>query len=138
MTTPPIVGFLTARYKEVERAAKAWGASENAPWRQIADFILADLAAKRRILARHTDPDHFCGVGATWRHSGDIVYAGGQRPEPHEDGGACADLRDAASVFGEHPDYDPGWAPQGVWEPVRDREEQGHGNSGPGGPLSGD
>lgn len=62
--------------------------------------VLADIAAKRRILARHADPHHYCddssGKEVTWYISG----------EPVRHIVACDTLCDLAEPFKEHPDFD--------------------------------
>lgn len=65
-------------------------------------FVLADVAAKRRILARHpgaTSEDECGGCGAwldqTWRTP---------------PGALCPELADLAAVWAQHRDYDPVWA----------------------------
>lgn len=67
--------------------------------------VLAECEAKRRIVARHTPEtaihaDHggqdlitYCG------HCGTIL-----------DDADCPDLRDLATSYADHPDYDPDWA----------------------------
>jgi hypothetical protein len=57
--------------------------------------VLADCEAKRRIVERHrSKPDtggwYCAGCGDDW---------------------PCEDLRDLASVYADHPDYDEAWRP---------------------------
>lgn len=66
--------------------------------------VLADVAAKRRILARH------CTAGTTRACDG----CGWDREDNHnvEDIDDCPELRDLAAPYAEHPDYDPAWRVQ--------------------------
>lgn len=62
--------------------------------------VLAEVAAKRRTLARHAD------CGEHFGYCGD----GGHGFEFDNDGGhGCADLADLAAPDHEHPDYNPAW-----------------------------
>lgn len=65
-------------------------------------YVLDDIAAKRRILARHSG-DHLCPNRADpdW-----IVYIAGERVRMTY---PCGDLRDLAMPFRGHPDFDPAW-----------------------------
>lgn len=71
--------------------------------------VLADLAAKRRILKRHSrghedwrsrwHPDSCVGCGTT-----------GEFDDPRiRHINDCPELRDLASVYAEHPHFDPAW-----------------------------
>lgn len=72
--------------------------------------VLADLAAKRRILARHArggdewmarwHPDCCVGCGHTGEHAD-------PRTRHVND---CPELRDLAAPYAHHPDFDPSWA----------------------------
>jgi hypothetical protein len=59
--------------------------------------VLADVAAKRRVLERHAE----CGTGYGYCDDGGHVVSGGP----------CPDLRDAVAPYADHPDYDAGWRP---------------------------
>lgn len=82
-----IAEFLLARISEDE----AWARDHE----QAGDFlgfiedvaarVLAECEAKRRIVVRHTNCD-------------DTSF-----------GDPCDDLRDTASVYADHPDFDPAW-----------------------------
>lgn len=65
--------------------------------------VLAEVAAKRRVMERHT---------AGWRGKGSCLGCnyGPQEDEFTEDVNDCPELRDMASVYADHPDYDPTWA----------------------------
>jgi hypothetical protein len=65
--------------------------------------VLREVAAKRRVLERHT---------AGWRGSGNPCLGcnfGPQEDEFTEDIEECPELRDMASVYADHPDYNPAW-----------------------------
>ena len=59
--------------------------------------VLADMQAKRRIVALHSDP-----------HGGDPSCSSIDYPENAED---CETLRLLALPYASHPDYRPEWAP---------------------------
>jgi len=90
-----IVAFLNARLDEAEavvrpalEGSRTWG-------KTTVHRALADIAAKQRIVERH---------GGWHEHGGGVTYgpdSGHDRP--------CPDLRDLASVYADHPDYDPSW-----------------------------
>ena len=64
--------------------------------------VLAEVKAKRRVMERHT---------AGWRKSGPCLGCnfGPQEDEFTEDVEECPELRDMASVYADHPDYNPAW-----------------------------
>jgi hypothetical protein len=87
--------------------------------REVADHIvtwdparvLAEIKAKRRVLARHhpyrdDDPEHgdnSC-VGCGFGSDEESMVA---------DINDCPELRDVAAPYAEHPDYDPAWSVDG-------------------------
>lgn len=66
--------------------------------------VLADLDAKRRIVARHTDPRHLCPdpVDPDW-----LVYIAGERTTLTY---PCGDLLDLARPYSDRLDYLPEWS----------------------------
>ena len=62
--------------------------------------VLAEVAAKRRTLARHANDGHGGCEGCGYEY-GDI--------SPRYDIDECPELRDLAAPYADHPDYDPAW-----------------------------
>jgi hypothetical protein len=68
-------------------------------------FVLADVAAKRRIVDAHADPKHYCApgpidrAGHTWYEAGEKRWA--DIP--------CLHLRLLAAPYASHPDCRPEW-----------------------------
>lgn len=67
--------------------------------------VLADIAAKRRIVERHSQVE----TGTIKDHGGEdeVTYCGHCGTDLDE--GDCPDLLDLASIYSERPDYDPSW-----------------------------
>jgi len=90
-----IVEFLKARLDEDEREARIclnrW-ATEGHGTRRRWDQQLREVAAKRRI------------VDLAWHHLGDEEYGWGMEEAKRQMLGILA------TVYADHPDYDPGWA----------------------------
>lgn len=93
-----------------------WGNQDSVAWpaehitRHDPPHVLADIAAKRRLIARHTGH----GMGGCF-----TLPARGVCERPHhgvkvcnwdQHRWPCADLVDLIGLFGQHPDYDPEWA----------------------------
>lgn len=115
-----IIEFLTARLDERERRARtaeqfvgtkydplvlALGQTVNASlvelYRDAApERVLAEVAAKQRVMARHRDDGHGNCEGCGYDY-GDIS----QRYDVDE----CPELRDLAAPDANHPDYNPAW-----------------------------
>lgn len=95
-----ITEFLLARIEEDEHAARQgdhrdvgndigwWSMSEGDVLHIGTDRVLAECEAKRRMVDRHSACD-------------DVSYG---------DASSCPDMRDLASVYVDHPDYDAAWA----------------------------
>ena len=72
--------------------------------------VLADITAKRRLLARH----HVTGAKRDFPElnacdgCGSSGYGYGYRTPNINN---CRELRDLASAFADHPDYDQSWSP---------------------------
>jgi hypothetical protein len=68
--------------------------------------VLAEVEAKRRVLARHRiEPGR-------WGHACVGCGTAGDPADPvTEDINDCPELRDMATVYADHPDYLPEWAP---------------------------
>lgn len=81
-----IVDFLEARFREDEHGATHSGKLP-VPTKYYHQRTLLEVAAKRRILNR------YCGASV-----GDVVML-------------LPDVRDLASVYADHPDYDQAWRP---------------------------
>lgn len=98
-----IIEFLKARIAEDEANAGSWYESWKDTMDSMEDRILAECAAKRRIVELHYQDvvpgkfdlaeDHACDRG--W---GDVAYT--------ED---CTTLRALAAVYSDHPDYRDEW-----------------------------
>jgi hypothetical protein len=73
-------------------------------------FVLADVAAKRRIVEAHADPKHYCAPGPIDRDGYSWYEAGEKRWADIP----CLHLRLLAAPFAQHPDYDPAWAVEGT------------------------
>ncbi len=118
MTT--LVEFLRARLDEDEAAAGrldgAYIEGEPSPVPAWALGVLADVAAKRRILALHGQVEcvncedagrtpgtscHIC------HHDEDTIPT---EPKGLYDG-TCFTIRALATVYADHPDYDEAWRP---------------------------
>ena len=71
--------------------------------------ILAECEAKRRIVRRHsrTAADHWSGAGNC---EGCGFYGDTDLPYT-SDSEECPELMDLASIYADHPDYDPAWRP---------------------------
>jgi hypothetical protein len=67
--------------------------------------VLADIAAKRRVLARH-QPSSLGGCEGCGWDDREGCYR-------YEDEPACPELRDAAAPFADRPGYNPAWAVNG-------------------------
>lgn len=62
--------------------------------------VLREVAAKRRVLARHHDDGDGCyGCGF-----------GSDEERMVKDVNDCPELRDMASIYTDHPDHDPAWS----------------------------
>lgn len=107
MTTADLPTFLTARFDEQEEAAErgrphpdaATFANDNYGYLWVQPtYVLADLAAKRRIVELHTryEPNaHECpGDFSTFAVA---------------EGAPCPTLRALAQPFADHPDFRPEW-----------------------------
>lgn len=74
--------------------------------------VLAEVAAKRRVLARHcpADPRPMWSSPA-WRNVCACIGCGLERDGDWntEDINDCPELRDLAAVYADHPDFDPAW-----------------------------
>jgi hypothetical protein len=75
--------------------------------------VLAEVKAKRRVLARHC-PDEFHTVSSQkargiYACEGCNSYYQGSEPVV-ADINECPELRDMASVYDHHPDYNPTWS----------------------------
>jgi hypothetical protein len=79
-----LVAFVQARLEDDLRPARVRGNRR----------VLAEVQAKRRILERHAE----CGTGYGYCDDGG-----------HGSPGGCADLKDAAAPYADHPDYRPEW-----------------------------
>lgn len=118
MTAVDIVEFLTARHDEEQRNLESvyrnpnsgvmpyvlWGSGSTVMMSAVR--FDAELAAKRRTVARHADcgSDHgYCDADEGWTGNGNAYLI--------EDG-RCADLCEAAALYESHPDYDPAWRPE--------------------------
>lgn len=100
-----LVEFLTDRYDEAE---SGWRAHRRAEvdgcikpvfhfGRPLAEEMLADIAAKRAIIALHTPNSELCfWTNEGWRTHDDVV---------------CDTLRLLASIYSDHSDYDESWRP---------------------------
>jgi hypothetical protein len=84
----------------------AWHAARHDPTR-----VLGEVAAKRRVLARHSAAPGgeelamppYCAAHAYRHRDGTVTY-----PVQLD---ACPDLRDLAAPYAWHPEYRAGWAP---------------------------
>jgi len=84
-----------------------WQAEAEANLRHIARHdparVLAEVKAKRRVMARHSvvyDLHTECCYGCGWDREEGFHVEGIEN---------CQELRDMASVYDQHPDYDPAW-----------------------------
>lgn len=75
--------------------------------------VLREIAAKRRVLARHHPADK---PNYRFRDTDSVTYVcvgcgyAGDNDDPNTDDiNECPELREAASVWSDHPDYDPAW-----------------------------
>jgi hypothetical protein len=73
-------------------------------------FVLDDVAAKRRIVEAHADPKHYCAPGPIDRDGYSWYEAGEKRWADIP----CLHLRLLAAPFAQHPDFDPSWATEGT------------------------
>lgn len=96
---PPIFTGQTASISRAQWEADAQHIARHDPVR-----VLREVEAKRRTLARHSPILTYGSMacdGCGWdREDGHHV----------EDINECPELRDMASVYAEHPDFDPAWA----------------------------
>jgi hypothetical protein len=67
--------------------------------------VLAEVAAKRRVMARHFTPPSPVRIYAACEGCG---YDYGDISQRY-DIGDCPELRDMAAVYADHPDYNPAW-----------------------------
>lgn len=72
------------------------------------EAVLADIAAKRRILERHANYDYPFDP-----EDGPGSYSWTGRCDHCHEPWPCPDLRDLALPFSRHPDYQQEWAPDG-------------------------
>ncbi len=74
-------------------------------------FVLADVAAKRRIMSRHRRYGEVEPSYAPWDDACDgCGFPGDPEWPATEHINDCPELRDLAAPFDQHPDYDPAWA----------------------------
>lgn len=99
-----LVEWLTKILDEDEKAAKRAGGSitemQNDNYGQLlvpSSWVLADIAAKRAIIAQHTPDSALCfWTNEGWRTHDDEV---------------CDTLRLLASAYADRPGYDESWRP---------------------------
>jgi hypothetical protein len=74
-------------------------------------FVLADVAAKRRLLDLH-EPIPSCSAGILQcRHCADLCHSGsGLSCDSPDAPYPCPTVRLLAASFAAHPDFDPAWA----------------------------
>lgn len=100
-----LVEWLRAQLAADERG---WTLLANAPRNKvgntIADRMLRDVAAVRKILARHEPIEVFGQLLCTYCG----VTKGASRPDASW---PCPDLRDLAEVFSDRPGYRENWRP---------------------------
>ena|SRR5690606_20281138 len=97
-----ITEFLTARYDEEEAVARAALGSPRRNGKTHARRVLADIAAKRRLV-------ELC---ATWRADGERHVAGRDAMSIAARTQAITAetvLRALAQPYADHPDFDPAW-----------------------------
>lgn len=111
-----LIMFLTARLdeQEAETSADPTETSEQA-------YILADIAAKRRVVQRHQPVEQWTGRGQyrrLYRIECSTCLEDSPPSSPNDPGcyhGAlewpCPEIRDAASPFTDRPGYRPEWKP---------------------------
>jgi hypothetical protein len=113
-----LVDFLTARLDEDEAVAERLRSSSvGDPWgwqpnrletceKRRVDYpparVLADVKAKRAIVDRHSEVYYGAHEGV-----GSVTMC----RECRDQRGPCWTLRNLASVYADHPDYDATWAP---------------------------
>lgn len=114
-----LIEFLTARLDDEQQAAQAsiadrpWGFYSDGHSEATYAFInlfdeervLADIAAKRAILALHADPAHFCGKGSIERDGYEWWEAGERRLADIP----CLNLRLLAQPYAAHEGFQPQW-----------------------------
>lgn len=125
MSGVDLATFLAARLDEREAAAKAATVSA-ADWIRVmpdrfsADathialndpqFVLDDIAAKRRIMGRHRRYGEIARSYAPWDDACDgCGFPGDPEWPATEHINDCPELRDLAAPFAQHPDFDPAW-----------------------------
>lgn len=91
-----IVGFISARLDDDERIANESKRPDS--WIR---RLLREIAAKRRVLTRHS------GHGLICDGCGNDYMSSESRYLLEE----CPELRDLAAPFATHPDYDESWKP---------------------------
>jgi hypothetical protein len=102
-----LVGFLCARLDEDERVARAVRGPDGAETvashivRNHPARVLAEVEAKRRILARHVLSPPSENPELPWDNVADCQFDG--EPWP------CPDILDLALPYADHPDYRNGW-----------------------------
>lgn len=108
-----ITEFLTARCDEdEERASSGWSSLRDERWMTTNEgrsiltpsAVLADIAAKRAIVAAH--PMEYLDA---WGTSVCTTCTSDLNPTWTEGGGPCTTLRLLAQPYAEHPDYGPAW-----------------------------
>lgn len=87
---------LVVEYSDRSRHAQSLVAGAPTPAR-----VLADIAAKRAIMAEHGDTHECSGP------SGGLTFDPALQGDDW--GGPCNTLRHLASPYAEHPDFDPAW-----------------------------
>lgn len=107
--------FLAARYDEDEaRASSGWSSLRDERWETFNEgqsvltprAVLADITAKRAILAEHEESGNYphicmrCYKEPGWPESD---WEGTMHEWP------CPTIRLLAQPFAEHPDFDPAW-----------------------------
>jgi hypothetical protein len=113
-----LVAFLTARLDEIESGWKAHRRREREGdletlfhfGRPLAEELLADIAAKRRIVELHTDTEnhaHGCPGRGALDDEWHVIEAG----QPLTLVYPCPTLRLLASVYADHSDYREEWKP---------------------------
>jgi hypothetical protein len=94
-----LVVFLRARFDELEKQS---------PTAHNPSYLLADVAAKRRVLARH---EPFVVISSTrWPKPVGCCHCS---EVPYLTDWPCPEVRDLAAPYAGHPDYQGKWAIEG-------------------------
>lgn len=88
---------------------RTWADAEQG-WTQ--DRALREIEAKRRIIAGHPVRPIRNGTCRTCSDQAGLSWASLEANDPDFVDWPCPTLRALASIWSDHPDYDPSWAPE--------------------------